>query len=113
MDRSAAYAARHAAKNIVAARLAKRCTVQIAYAIGVAEPVSLLVETHGTGLVPDERLESAVRTVFDLTPAGIIRTLDLRRPIYAATSAYGHFGRLDFAWERTTEAERLSTIVQG
>ena len=115
VDRSAAYAARHVAKNIVAAKLARQCTVQIAYAIGVAEPVSLLVDTHGTGLVSDERLEGAVRAVFDLTPAGIIRTLDLRRPIYAATSAYGHFGRLnpDFAWERTTEAERLAAIIRG
>jgi S-adenosylmethionine synthetase len=114
VDRSAAYAARYAAKNIVAAKLARRCTVQIAYAIGVAEPVSLLVDTHNTGLVSDESLESAVREVFYLTPAGIIRALDLRRPIYTATSAYGHFGRLepDFTWERTNQAERLSAIVQ-
>ncbi len=88
--------------------------MQIAYAIGVAEPVSLLVDTHDTGLVSDESLENAVREVFDLTPAGIIKTLDLRRPIYAATSAYGHFGRLDsdFTWERTNQAERLSAIVE-
>ena len=115
VDRSAAYAARHVAKNIVAAKLARRCTVQIAYAIGVAEPVSLLSTPMIPGLSLTRVIENAVREVFDLTPAGIIRALDLRRPIYTATSAYGHFGRLepDFTWERTTQAERLSAIVQA
>jgi S-adenosylmethionine synthetase len=115
VDRSAAYAARHVAKNIVAAKLARRCTVQIAYAIGVAEPVSLYIDTHGTGVVADAAIEDAVREVFDLTPAGIIRALDLRRPIYTETSAYGHFGRLDsnFSWERTNQAEHLSVICSA
>lgn len=115
VDRSAAYAARHVAKNIVAAGLARQCTVQIAYAIGMVEPVSLLVDTHGTGVVEDAVIEDAVREVFDLTPAGIIRTLDLRRPIYTKTSAYGHFGRLDpgFTWERTNQAERLAVICSA
>jgi len=109
VDRSGAYAARHVAKNIVAAGLAKRCTVQIAYAIGVAEPVSLLVDTHGTGNVPDDLLEQAVRQVFDLTPGGIIEGLQLKRPIYQATSAYGHFGRElpEFTWEKTDQVDNL------
>lgn len=92
VDRSAAYAARYVAKNIVAAGLAQRCTVQIAYAIGVAEPVSLMIDTHSTGAVPEEVIESAVPEIFDLTPAGLIQTLNLRRPIYAKTAVYGHFG---------------------
>jgi len=108
VDRSAAYAARYVAKNIVAAGLAKRCTVQIAYAIGVAEPVSVMVDTHGTGNVQ----ENAISEVFDLTPAGIIQSLDLRRPIYAETAAYGHFGR-DFTWERTDQIERLRTFTSS
>ena len=109
VDRSAAYAARYVAKNIVAAGLAKRCTVQIAYAIGVAEPVSLLVNTHETGTVSEELLERVVQEVFDLTPAGIINMLDLRRPIYSKTAAYGHFGRdiPEFTWERTDRTEEL------
>ncbi|OFZ68939.1 MAG: methionine adenosyltransferase [Betaproteobacteria bacterium RBG_16_58_11] len=107
VDRSAAYMARYIAKNIVAAKLARRATVQIAYAIGVAEPVSVLVDTHGTGSVADERLEAAVRAVFDLTPRGIIEALDLRRPIYRQTAAYGHFGRSEFSWEQTGAVERL------
>jgi S-adenosylmethionine synthetase len=105
VDRSAAYMARYIAKNIVAAKLAERCTVQIAYAIGVAEPVSLLVDTHHTGTVADDRLEAAVRSRFDLTPRGIIDRLNLRRPIYRQTAAYGHFGRSLFSWEATDAAE--------
>jgi S-adenosylmethionine synthetase len=93
VDRSGAYAARWVAKNVVAAGLARRCEVQLAYAIGVAEPVSVMIDTFGTGAVPDEALERAVRDVFDLTPRGIIDALELRRPIYRATAAYGHFGR--------------------
>jgi S-adenosylmethionine synthetase len=100
VDRSAAYAARHVAKNIVAAGLANECTVQLAYAIGVAEPVSINVETHGTGRLPDSELEQMVRDNVDLTPRGIIARLDLRRPIYQATAAYGHFGREGFSWEK-------------
>jgi len=109
VDRSAAYAARHVAKNIVAAGLAKRCTVQVAYAIGVAEPVSLLVDTHGTGKVADDGLENVVRKVFDLTPGGIIDRLQLKRSIYRATSAYGHFGRNEpeFTWEKTDRVDEL------
>jgi S-adenosylmethionine synthetase len=104
VDRSAAYAARHVAKNIVGAGLAKRCTVQLAYAIGVAEPVSVSVETYGTGVAPDPELSAAVEAIWDLTPAGIIRDLDLLRPIYTDTAALGHFGRWRshelYKWER-------------
>jgi S-adenosylmethionine synthetase len=109
VDRSAAYAARYVAKNIVAAGLANRCTVQIAYAIGVVEPVSLMIDTHHTGILHDSVVEDAVSTVFDLTPAGIIQALNLRRPIYAQTAAYGHFGRNlpEFTWERTDQVECL------
>jgi S-adenosylmethionine synthetase len=109
VDRSAAYMARYIAKNIVAAKLARRATVQIAYAIGVAEPVSVLVDTHGTGSVVDERLEAAVRAVFDLTPRGIIEALNLRRPIYRQTAAYGHFGRSGFSWEQIDAVERMKS----
>jgi S-adenosylmethionine synthetase len=109
VDRSAAYAARWVAKNVVAARLARRCEVQVAYAIGVAEPVSIMVDTFGTHAVPEERIERAVRQVFSLKPASIIRDLDLLRPIYEKTAAYGHFGRSEpeFTWERTDRAEAL------
>ncbi|HXE89662.1 MAG TPA: methionine adenosyltransferase [Terriglobales bacterium] len=109
VDRSGAYMARYIAKNIVAAGLAGRCEVQIAYAIGVAEPVSVLVDTFGTGKLPDEKFESLVRQNFRLTPRGIIESLDLRRPIYRKTAAYGHFGRKDpdFTWERTDKAAAL------
>jgi len=112
VDRSAAYMGRYIAKNIVAAGYAKRCLVQLAYAIGVAEPVSLLIETYGTGTVPDEKLEKMVRSTFELTPRGIIDSLDLRRPIYRQTAAYGHFGRAepDFSWERTDQAQKLATF---
>lgn len=109
VDRSAAYAARWVAKNVVAAGLAKRCQVQLAYAIGVAKPVSVRVDTFGTGTVSDEHLSDMVESVFDLRPAAIIRDLDLRRPIYRQLAAYGHFGRddLDLPWERTDKAEAL------
>jgi S-adenosylmethionine synthetase len=115
VDRSAAYMARYVAKNIVAAKLAARCEVQLAYAIGFAEPVSVQVNTFGTGTVADGQIERAVKALFGLKPAEIIQTLDLLRPIYEATSAYGHFGRtreLDtFAWERTDKAEALAAAV--
>jgi len=109
VDRSAAYAARWAAKNVVAAGLAKRCQIQLAYAIGVARPVSVRVDTFGTGVVSDEQLSDAVNKTFDLRPAAIIRDLDLRRPIYRQTAAYGHFGRpeLDLPWEKTDRMEQL------
>ncbi len=109
VDRSAAYAGRYAAKNIVAAGLAKRCEIELAYAIGVAHPVSLLVDTFGTGVIPDDRLAQIVAEAFDLRPAGIIEMLDLRRPIYRQTAAYGHFGRtdVDLPWERADRAQLL------
>jgi S-adenosylmethionine synthetase len=119
VDRSACYAARWVAKNIVAAKLARRCEVQIAYAIGVAEPVSIRVDTFGTGAVPEARILDAIHENFDLTPKGIITALDLRKPIYGATAAYGHFGRTPeknplgrntgtlFTWERTDKAKTL------
>jgi S-adenosylmethionine synthetase len=115
VDRSAAYAMRWVAKNVVAAGLATKCEVQVAYAIGKAHPVGLFVETFGTGVVPDEQISDAITTVFDLRPAAIIRDLDLLRPIYAPTAAYGHFGRpeLDFTWESTGRAEALAKIVKG
>ena len=115
VDRSAAYAARWAAKNVVAAGLAKRCQIELAYAIGVAEPVSVLVETFGTGTVSEEALSKAVREVFDFTPAGIIRELDLRRPIYRPLAAYGHMGREDLGvrWEDTDKAEALRRAVNA
>ena len=113
VDRSAAYAARYVAKNIVAAGLARRCQVQLAYAIGVAQPVSILVDTFGTGTVGDDRLEAAVRKVFDLRPTAIIRDLDLRKPIYRKLAAYGHMGREDLgvSWERTDRTEALKAAV--
>lgn len=107
VDRSAAYMARYIAKNIVAAGLADKVTVQLAYAIGVAEPVSVLVDTHGTGKVEEDKLSDAVRKNFSLTPKGIIETLDLRRPIYKETAAFGHFGREGFSWEKTDKADAL------
>ena len=109
VDRSAAYAARYVAKNIVAAGLAKKCEVELAYAIGVAKPVSILVETFGTGKVSEEKLIELIDKYFDLTPSGIIESLDLRKPIYKQTAAYGHFGRndLNLPWERTDKAEIL------
>jgi S-adenosylmethionine synthetase len=107
VDRSAAYMARYIAKNIVAAGLAEKVTVQLAYAIGVAEPVSVLVDTHGTGTVDENKLSDAVRKNFQLNPKGIIETLDLRRPIYKATAAFGHFGRDEFSWEKTDKTDAL------
>jgi S-adenosylmethionine synthetase len=109
VDRSASYMARYVAKNIVAAGLADRCTVQLAYAIGVAEPVSVLVDSDGTGTIPDEKISEIVRANFKLTPRGIIETLDLRRPIYRQTAAFGHFGRCepDFTWEKIDKANAL------
>ncbi|CAM3348815.1 methionine adenosyltransferase [Paenibacillus lupini] len=109
VDRSAAYAARYVAKNIVAAGLAEKCEIQLAYAIGVAQPVSINVDTYGTGKVSEEVLVEVVKNNFDLRPAGIIKMLDLRRPIYAQTAAYGHFGRtdVDLPWERVDKAEKL------
>ncbi|MGO1725070.1 MAG: methionine adenosyltransferase [Lactobacillus delbrueckii] len=115
VDRSASYAARYVAKNIVAAGLADRCEVQLAYAIGVAHPVSIMIDTAGTGKVSDQLLTEAVRANFDLRPAGIIKMLDLRRPIYKQTAAYGHFGRtdVDLPWEKTDNAEALQAFVNG
>ena len=111
VDRSAAYMARYVAKNIVAAGLADRCQVQLAYAIGVAEPVSVNVETGGTGRISESALAKLVRSHFELTPRGIIESLDLRRPIYKATAAYGHFGRDGFSWEKTDKAEALRSAA--
>jgi len=109
VDRSAAYAARYVAKNIVAAGLAKKCEIQVAYAIGIARPVSVLVETFGTGKIPDDKLAKLVERHFDLRPKGIIHSLDLLRPIYEKTAAYGHFGRdePEFTWESTNKAAAL------
>jgi len=113
VDRSASYMARYIAKNIVAAGLAKRCEVQLAYAIGVAQPVSIRIETFGTGVVSENRLVQAVRQLFDLTPDGIIRTLALRRPIYKQTAAYGHFGRQDVVlpWEQVNKVDELKAAI--
>ncbi len=110
VDRSAAYAARYVAKNIVAAGLAKRCEIQLSYAIGVARPTSITVNTFETGVISDEKLVEIIRKHFDLRPAGIIKMLDLRRPIYKQTAAYGHFGRddLDLPWERLDMVETLA-----
>jgi S-adenosylmethionine synthetase len=109
VDRSAAYAARYIAKNIVAAKLAKKCEIQLAYAIGVADPVSIHIDTFGTGQLPNSEIIELIRENFNLTPAGIIEMLDLRRPIYLPTAAYGHFGREEegFSWERVDRAKDL------
>lgn len=113
VDRSAAYVARYVAKNIVAAGLAKRCEIQLSYAIGVAQPTSVMVDTFGTGKVPESKLEEIIRENFDLRPAGIIKMLDLRRPIYKQTAAYGHLGRndLDLPWEKTDKTELLKKYL--
>jgi len=115
VDRSACYMARYVAKNVVAAGLAKRCEIQVAYAIGVAEPVSLLIDTFDTGTVPESKLSSVLREVFDFRPAGIIKTLNLKRPIYQPTAAYGHFGRVAkdgfFTWEKTDMVEALQNAL--
>jgi S-adenosylmethionine synthetase len=114
VDRSAAYMGRYIAKNVVAAGLAERCECQICYAIGVADPVSVMVDTFGTGRIPEEKIAEAVREVFPLTPKGIIEYLNLRRPIYKKTAAYGHFGRTEpeFSWERTDKAEALRGLTK-
>lgn len=112
VDRSAAYATRHIAKNVVAAQLADECLVQVAYAIGVADPVSIHVNTYGTGKVPDENLAKAISTVFDLTPAGIISRLQLKKPGFKKTAAYGHFGREEFAWEKTDYINEIVNKVK-
>ena len=115
VDRSASYMMRYVAKNIVAAGLAEKCEVQIAYAIGVADPLSLTVDTFGTGIIPDEKIEEIVKEVFNLKPAAIIEQLNLLRPIYRRTAAYGHFGRIDdlesFTWEKTDKAEQLRDLA--
>ena len=115
VDRSAAYMARYIAKNVVAAGLADKCTVQLAYAIGVAEPVSVLIDSHGTGTIDDERISDIVRENFTLTPKAIIEALDLRRPIYKATARFGHFGRAndEFSWEKTDKAEALRSAADS
>lgn len=113
VDRSAAYAARYVAKNIVAAGIAKKCEIQLSYAIGVAHPTSIMVDTFGTGKLSDEKLVEIIRENFDLRPAGIIQMLNLRRPIYKQTAAYGHFGRtdVDLSWEKTDKAELLKSYL--
>lgn len=113
MDRSASYAARYAAKNIVASGLAEKCEVQLSYAIGVAQPTSIMVDTFGTGKLSDERITEIVRENFDFRPAGIIKELTLRRPIYRQTAAYGHFGRedVDLPWERLDKANELKKYL--
>jgi S-adenosylmethionine synthetase len=111
VDRSAAYAARYVAKNVVAAKLANRCEIQLAYAIGVPFPVSVMVDTFGTSKVDEHRIETAIQKVFDLSPAGIIKTLNLRRPIFQKTASYGHFGRSEFPWEKTDKAEELKKVI--
>lgn len=112
VDRSAAYMARYIAKNIVAAHLADRAEVELAYAIGVPFPVSIMIDTFGTGTIPAGTLQNAVKAVFDCTPSGIIRTLDLKRPIYEETASYGHFGRENFPWEQTDKVQELLKAVQ-
>jgi len=111
VDRSAAYAARHVAKNVVAAKLAERCEIQLAYAIGVPFPVSVMVDTFGTAKVDEGRIEEGIKKVFDLTPSGIIDTFELRRPLYRETATYGHFGRSEFPWEKTDKVEELTKAV--
>ncbi len=111
VDRSAAYAARHLAKNVVAANVADECTIQLSYAIGVADPVSIFVDTHGTGKVGDQQIAQLIRGEIDLTPAGIIKRLDLMRPIYRASAAYGHFGRDEFPWEQLNLVDKFATLL--
>jgi S-adenosylmethionine synthetase len=112
VDRSAAYMARYIAKNIVASGLASECEIQLAYAIGVAEPVSIMVDNHGTGQADDKGIVSAIRKVFELTPAGIIESLDLRKPIFRETACYGHFGREKFSWEKTDKIEDIKRAIK-
>ena len=115
VDRSACYYARYLAKHVIAAKLARRCEVQLAYAIGVAEPVSIMVNTFGTGTVAEEKIARAIRQIFDCRPGALIRELDLLRPIYKLTAAYGHFGRLEkeFTWEQTPKAAQLAEAASG
>ena len=115
VDRSAAYAGRYVAKNIVAAGLADRCEIQVSYAIGVAEPTSISVDTFGTAAISEARIIDLIREHFDLRPKGLINMLDLKRPIYQATAAYGHFGRerADFSWEKTDKAEALRAAAKS
>jgi len=112
VDRSAAYAARYIAKNVVAAKLAERCEIELAYAIGVPFPVSVMVDTFGTAKADEQAIEEAIKKVFDLSPAGIIKALDLRRPIYQKTASYGHFGRGEFPWEKTDKVEELKASIK-
>ena len=112
VDRSAAYMARYIAKNVVAADFCERCEVQLAYAIGVPYPVSILVDTFGTAKVKEEKIEKAIQIVFDTTPAEIIKTLDLLKPIYQNTAAYGHFGRQEFSWEKTNKVKDLLSQIK-
>ena len=112
VDRSAAYAARHIAKNIVAADLADNCLIQLAYAIGVADPVSINVNTYGTGKISDDKLAAIVTELFDCTPSGIIKRLDLKKPIFSKTAAYGHFGRNEFSWEKLDYVEKLKALAE-
>ncbi|HRZ65677.1 MAG TPA: methionine adenosyltransferase domain-containing protein, partial [Spirochaetia bacterium] len=111
VDRSAAYMARYVAKNVVAAGLAERCEVQLAYAIGVPDPVSVMIDTFETGKVEEAAIAAAVRKVFQLDPAGIIASLELKKPVYRKTASYGHFGREGFSWERTDKAEALARAL--
>jgi S-adenosylmethionine synthetase len=111
VDRSAAYMARYVAKNVVAAGAAEKCLLQLAYVIGRAEPVSVMVDTYGTSKVSEEKISKAIRKVFDLTPQGIIKTLDLLKPVYLQTAAYGHFGRPEFAWEKLDKVKELQKAV--
>ena len=111
VDRSAAYMARYIAKNLVAADVCDKCMVELAYAIGIAEPISVYVNTYGTSKVDEASLEGRLRDIFDLTPAGIIRTLDLKRPIYRPTAAYGHFGRAEFPWEKTDKVSEIKKKI--
>ena len=113
VDRSAAYATRYVAKNIVASGLASRCEIQVSYAIGVAEPTSISVNTYGTGKISDDKIVGLVREVFDLKPKGLIQMLDLKRPIYRDTAAYGHFGREEtqFSWEQTNKADEIKDLA--
>jgi S-adenosylmethionine synthetase len=112
VDRSAAYAARYVAKNVVAAGLAERCEVELAYAIGVPFPVSVMIDTFDTAKIPEAKIEAAIKAIFDLSPSGIIKTLDLRRPIYRKTASYGHFGRGEFSWEKTDKAADLKKAIK-
>jgi S-adenosylmethionine synthetase len=113
VDRSAAYAARHVAKNLVASGACQRATIQVAYAIGVSQPVSIMVDTHGTAIVSEKKIEECIKELFDLSPAGIIKSLDLLRPIYKKTATYGHFGRVEdeFTWEKTDRAEDIKRYL--